>query len=83
VAGHALFKAIVWRVVPWTRIAVVVVLGLLALLAPHVSALTLASCALLLLIALAVGDRIHSRTIFEVGRDELVPAADGPKGAQS
>jgi low temperature requirement protein LtrA len=83
VAGHALFKAIVWRVVPWTRIAVVVVLGLLALLAPHVSALTLAGCALLLLIALAVGDRIHSRTIFEVGRDELVPTADGPKGAQS
>ncbi len=82
VAGHALFKAIVWRVVPWTRIAVVVVLALMALLAPHVSALTLGCCVVLLLIALIVSDRIQSRHVFEVGRSELVSAPEKPAGGR-
>jgi predicted RND superfamily exporter protein len=83
VTGHALFKAIVWRVVPWTRIAVVVVLALMGLLAPHVSAVTLAGCVVLLLVALAVADRIQSRSTFEVGRSDLVPAPDRPTRGQS
>jgi low temperature requirement protein LtrA len=82
VAGHALFKAIVWRVVPWTRIAVVVVLALMALLAPHVSALTLGCCVVLLLIALIVSDRIQGRHVFEVGRSELVSAPERPAGGR-
>ena len=83
VTGHALFKAIVWRVVPWTRIAVVVVLALMGLLAPHVYAVTLAGCVVLLLVALAVADRIQSRSMFEVRRSDLVPAPDSPTRRQS
>lgn len=39
--GHAMFAATVWRSVPWTRLAAVVVLGLLAPVAPHISGLSL------------------------------------------
>src|SRR5256714_8521461 len=44
-AGHAAFKAVVWRVVSWPRIGGIAVLGLLGLLAPHASPLALGSCA--------------------------------------
>jgi len=56
-AGHAAFKAIVWRVVPWTRLAAVAVLALLGLAAPHVSALTLAIAAVAVVVAVAATDR--------------------------
>jgi low temperature requirement protein LtrA len=56
-AGHATFKAIVWRVVPWTRLAAVAVLALLGLAAPHVSALTLAIAAVIVVVAVAASDR--------------------------
>jgi low temperature requirement protein LtrA len=58
VAGHAAFKAVVWRALPATRLAAIVVLGLLGLLASHVSAIALGSCAGLVLIALAASDRL-------------------------
>lgn len=66
VAGHGLFTYAVWRIVPWTRVAVVAALALMALLAPHVSALTLAGSIVLVLVALAVADRIQSGSVFEV-----------------
>jgi low temperature requirement protein LtrA len=56
-AGHATFKAIVWRVVPWTRLAAVAVLALLGLVAPHVSALALAIAAVIVVAAVAATDR--------------------------
>jgi low temperature requirement protein LtrA len=56
-AGHAAFKVAVWRALPRTRIAAVVVLGLLGLLAGHVSVLLLAGCAAVVLVALAAADR--------------------------
>ena len=56
-AGHAAFKAIVWRVVPWTRLAAVAVLALLGLAVPHVSALTLAIAAVAVVVAVAATDR--------------------------
>jgi len=56
-AGHATFMAIVWRVVPWTRLAALGVLALLGFAAPHVSALTLAIAAVLVVAAVAVSDR--------------------------
>jgi len=46
----------VWRVVPWSRLAAVAVLGLLGFAAPHVSALVLGACAAAVVITVAVLD---------------------------
>jgi low temperature requirement protein LtrA len=56
VAGHAAFKAVVWRRVPWTRIAALAVLGLLGLAAPHISALALGACTVAVIVAVAAVD---------------------------
>jgi low temperature requirement protein LtrA len=55
--GHAAFKATVWRIVPWTRLAAIVVLAALALLTGHVTQLVLALLAVIVVIAVAAGDR--------------------------
>jgi low temperature requirement protein LtrA len=44
-AGHAAFKFVVWHVVPATRLVAIVVLVLLGLLAPQLTAVALGSCA--------------------------------------
>jgi low temperature requirement protein LtrA len=56
IAGHAAFKIAVWRVVPWSRLAAVAVLGLLGLAAPLVPALGLGACAAAVVIAVAALD---------------------------
>jgi low temperature requirement protein LtrA len=56
--GHALFKAVVWRLPSWPRIGGVVVLAALGVLAPHVAALTLGICALAVVVAVAIADRL-------------------------
>ena len=56
IAGHAAFKIAVWRVVPWSRLAAVAVLGLLGLAAPQLSALALGACAAAVVVAVAVLD---------------------------
>jgi low temperature requirement protein LtrA len=56
--GHALFKAVMWRLVSWPRVIGVAVLVGLGLLAPHVAALTLGGCSLAVIISVAVADRI-------------------------
>jgi low temperature requirement protein LtrA len=56
IAGHAAFKIAVWRIVPWSRLAAVAVLGLLGLAAPHMSVLGLGACAAAVVIAVAVLD---------------------------
>jgi hypothetical protein len=56
-AGQAAFKAAVWRALPTTRIAAIVVLGLLGVLARHVSVLVLAGCAAVVLVSLSAADR--------------------------
>jgi len=58
-AGHAAFKAVIWRTVPWSRIIALAVLALLGLAAPHVSALALSACAAAVVIAVAVTDRVQ------------------------
>ena len=58
-AGHAAFKAVIWRTTPWSRIVAVAVLALLGLAAPHVSALALSTCAAAVVIAVAVADRVQ------------------------
>ncbi len=60
--GHALFKAVVWHVVSRARIAGVAALGLLGVLAPHVTALVLSSCAALVVLAVATADHLTERT---------------------
>jgi low temperature requirement protein LtrA len=55
-AGHAAFKAVIWRQVPWSRIAALAVLGLLGLAAPHISALALGACSVAVIVAVAAVD---------------------------
>jgi low temperature requirement protein LtrA len=57
-AGHAAFKAVVWKRLSWPRIGAVVVLALLGLLAPHVSALVLSACSVAVVVAVAVADQL-------------------------
>jgi low temperature requirement protein LtrA len=62
--GHAVFKAVVWRLVSWPRVIAVGVLLLLLVLAPHVSALTLSIATLVVIVAVAVTDRLqHPATL--------------------
>jgi low temperature requirement protein LtrA len=57
-AGHAAFKAVVWRTASWPRIGAVAVLALLGLAAPYLSALALGACAAAVVIAVAVLDHV-------------------------
>jgi low temperature requirement protein LtrA len=58
IAGHAAFKWAVWRVIPWTRLGAIVALAaLFGLLAPHVTALALAGCTTVVIVAIAAIDR--------------------------
>jgi low temperature requirement protein LtrA len=52
-AGHAAFKFAVWRVIPWTRLTGIVVLGLLALAASVFAEIALAACAAVVVAAVA------------------------------
>jgi len=56
IAGHTAFKFAVWRVVPWTRLAALIVLGLLGLAAPALPALGLGLCAAVVVLAVAALD---------------------------
>jgi low temperature requirement protein LtrA len=55
-AGHAAFKAAIWRRVSWPRLAAIAALALLGLLAPHVPALVLAGCGAAVVVAVAIAD---------------------------
>jgi low temperature requirement protein LtrA len=67
-AGHAAFKAAVWRVVPWTRLAAIAVLALLLVVAGHLAALTLAIVTVLVAAAVAVADRLMPHDAPVLGR---------------
>ncbi len=56
-AGHAAFKYVLWRVVPWTRLAGVAVLALLALAVPVLPEIALAACAAVTVAVVAAADR--------------------------
>ena len=56
-AGHAAFKFVVWRVVPWTRLAGMAVLALLSLTAGAIPEIALAGCAAAVVAAVAGSDR--------------------------
>ncbi|HEU5266653.1 MAG TPA: low temperature requirement protein A [Jatrophihabitans sp.] len=57
-AGHALFKWVMWRVVSWPRLIAVLVLLALVPLAEHVARLALASIALAVVVGVAIADRL-------------------------
>jgi low temperature requirement protein LtrA len=57
-AGHAAFKAVIWRTVPWTRLAGVAALALLAFASRSVPGLALAGCAAAVVIAVAASGRV-------------------------
>ena len=61
-AGHVLFKRVIWGVISWPRVVAIAVLLLLLLLAPHVTALALSIVVVLVLVAVAVSDRFSALT---------------------
>jgi low temperature requirement protein LtrA len=56
--GHAIFKAVVWRMVSWPRVVGALLLFALLPLGPHVAALALGICALAVIVAVACADRL-------------------------
>jgi len=56
--GHALFKAVVWRVVSWQRLAAAAVLLALVPIGPHVTILTLGIIALAAVVVVALIDQL-------------------------
>ena len=60
-AGHVLFKRVIWRAISRPRVAAIAVLLLLLLLAPHLTALALNIVVVLVLLAVAVSDRVYAR----------------------
>ena len=60
-AGHAAFKAVIWRRVSWPRLGALAALALLALAAPHVTALALSACTAVVIIAVAALDYAQFR----------------------
>jgi low temperature requirement protein LtrA len=60
-AGHAAFKFVVWRAVPWSRLAGIAVLGLLGLAVPVLPEIALAACAAAVVAVVAALDRVVTR----------------------
>jgi hypothetical protein len=58
-AGHTAFKAVIWQAVSWARIAAVVVLALLGLAAPHLTAVALGGCTAAVVLAVAASDYLY------------------------
>ena len=56
-AGHAAFKYVLWGVYPWTRLAGIAALALLALAAAVLPEIALAACAAAVVATVAAADR--------------------------
>ena len=79
IAGHAAFKATVWRRASWPRIGALAVLALLGLVAPHVPALILGGCAAAVVVTVAAVD-YASRPAPAGGADEAAAGAGAGRG---
>jgi low temperature requirement protein LtrA len=55
-AGHAAFKFVVWRVIPWTRLAGVAVIALLGLVTAVLPEIALAACVAVVVALVAAAD---------------------------
>jgi low temperature requirement protein LtrA len=62
-AGNVAFKVALWHVVPWSRLAGIVVLALLGLIAASLPELALATCVMAVLLGVAVYDRLLSLAV--------------------
>ena len=76
-AGHVMFKRVIWGVIPWPRVAAIAVLLLLLLLAPHVTALALNIVVVLVLVAVAVCDRVYVPGVPAMPGQETGPDSAG------
>jgi low temperature requirement protein LtrA len=76
-AGHALFKAVVWRRPSWPRLGGIIALGVVAILTPHVARLTLAICSVAVIVGVAIIDRVTHPIVASVGGDGVQGAAEG------
>jgi len=61
IVGLLAFKLTVWGRLSWSRMAALVAIGLLGLVAPHVIALVLAICTVVVVVAVAIADYIRFR----------------------
>jgi low temperature requirement protein LtrA len=80
--GHAIFKALIFRVVPTPRLVAVAVLGLLLLVAPHVSALPLAIAVVIVIVAVALTDRTQHRSAAEVAAEDEAKKAEADSATE-
>jgi low temperature requirement protein LtrA len=76
-AGHAAFKMVIWRVVPWSRLLAVVALAVLGVASGGLSSRVLGGLALLIVLALIVADRWQSGTTWHGSKS----TASGDSGA--
>ena len=76
-AGHAMFKAVVWRKPSWPRLGGIIALGVVAILTPHVARLTLAICSVAVIVGVAIIDRVTHPIEASVGGDRVQGAAEG------
>jgi low temperature requirement protein LtrA len=60
-AGLLAFKLTVWGRLSWSRVAALIVIALLGLVAPHVSALVLSACTAAVVVAVAIADYLWYR----------------------
>ncbi len=78
-AGHAAFKVTVWQTVPWTRLAAIAGLAVLAIVATSLSALALGTITAAVVVLPAASDRLpsgKSRRSRRSGQDSA-PASTG------
>ena len=59
IGGHAVFKAYLWRVRPWSRIVAVLILIALLPVGAHVAPIVLAACALAVTLGVCVSDAVQ------------------------
>jgi low temperature requirement protein LtrA len=59
IAGHLAFKLTVWRRLSWQRVGALILIMLLGLLAPHVTAVVLSACVAAVVVAVAIADNVQ------------------------
>ncbi|MDQ2739545.1 MAG: low temperature requirement protein A, partial [Actinomycetota bacterium] len=78
-AGHAAFKATVWRTVPWTRLGAILGLALLGLAATSLPALALGGSTAAIVVVLAASDRdVRSHRRQQRNTHDTAPAPQQP-----
>jgi low temperature requirement protein LtrA len=77
--GHALFKRLVWRHWPWSRLAAIVALGIIGLAAHGAAAWVLSALSAAVIIAVAVADRV----LYPAGEEGTATGSGGaPAGGE-